>query len=132
MWFYVLVKIALRESKPSKTKTQIGKKAEEQAARFLSQKGFDVQLFNYRYSRAEIDIIAIEKGILVFVEVKYRTNVLFGYPESFVDTAKAQRIKLAAENYIFEKNWKQDIRFDVVAIVEIQNKVTIEHFVDCF
>jgi putative endonuclease len=122
----------LREIKPSKTKTQIGKKAEEQAARFLSEKGFDIQLFNYRYGRAEIDIIAIEKEILVFVEVKYRTNVHFGYPESFVDAAKEKRIKSAAEHYIFENNWKQDIRFDVVAIVEIQNEVNIEHFMDCF
>ena len=113
------------------TNTELGRKGENLAAEYLIEKGFEIIQFNYRYGRAEIDIIAIDKNILVFVEVKYRTSTKFGFPEEFVDKPKVKRIKTAAESYIFEKNWTSDIRFDIVSIVEVR-KIAIEHFIDCF
>ncbi len=127
-----ITKSALSNAPQDRTNTEVGKKGEELAAKYLAAKGIEILQFNYRCGRAEIDLIGLEKGILVFVEVKYRTNLLYGFPEESVDKAKAKRIKSAAENYIFEKNWLHDIRFDIVAIVDTGRKVTIEHFEDCF
>lgn len=69
---------------------------------------------------------------MVFVEVKYRTSLLFGYPESFVTKSKQDRIRSAADNFIFEKNWTSNIRFDIISIVHIKGSIQIEHFEDCF
>ena len=85
------------------TNTELGKKGEKLAAEYLVAKGLEVIQFNYRHGRSEIDIIAKDKNILVFVEVKYRTSTRYGFPEEFVDKGKAKRIKKVAESYIFEK-----------------------------
>lgn len=126
-----ITKSELSNVPPDQTNTELGRKGEKLAADYLTEKGLEVIQFNYRYGRAEIDIIAIDKRILVFVEVKYRTSTKFGFPEEFVDKGKVKRIKTAAESYIFEKNWTADIRFDIVSIVE-DRKIAIEHFIDCF
>ncbi len=112
--------------------TDIGKKGEILAAGFLQELGFEILQFNYRFKRAEIDLIAISESILIFIEVKLRSNLLFGQPETFVSIRKQKRIKRAAENYIFEKNWLNDIRFDIVSIVNTNGVISIEHFVDSF
>ena len=112
--------------------TEVGKKGEILASTYLESKGFEIIHSNYRFKRAEIDLIAIHEKLLIFIEVKFRTNLLFGLPETFVSPDKQKRIKKAAENYIFEKNWLNDIRFDIVAIVNIKGIVSIEHFTDSF
>ena len=86
---------------------------------------------NYRYKRAEIDLIVLtpSEKMLVFVEVKNRSRRDFGEAESFVSEAQQHRIKEAAEDYIFGINWKKDIRFDIVSI-DSSNK--IEVFEDAF
>jgi putative endonuclease len=121
----------LSNGQQDRTNTELGRKGEKLAAECLTKKGIEVIQFNYRYGRAEIDIIAKEKNVLIFVEVKYRTSTKFGFPEEFIDKAKEKRIKSAAENYIFEKNWQHDIRFDIVSIVD-NKEPQIEHFIDCF
>lgn len=121
----------MSNAQPDRTNTEIGRKGEELAAKFLAEKGIEILESNYRHGRAEIDLIAIEQGVLLFVEVKYRRSVQFGYPEEFVDEGKVKRVKSAAEHYIFEKNWQHDIRFDIVSIVH-NKKLSIEHFIDCF
>ena len=99
-----------------KTTKQIGDKAELKAVNFLENKGYEVLERNYRSGRNEIDIISSIGGVLVFVEVKYRSSAYFGHGELDVDDAKLERIKEAAENYIFEIDWQKDIQFDVLAI----------------
>jgi putative endonuclease len=115
-----------------KSNTSIGKKGEMLALQFLIDKEYQLIETNYRSGKAEIDLIVEKGNCLVFVEVKYRSSLLFGYPESFVSQAKQKRIIFAAEKYIFQKNWMGNIRFDIVAIVDIQGNVQIEHFKDCF
>ena len=63
---------------------QFGALAEKLAATFLQKKGFTILEHNYRYQKAEIDIIAKKNNLLVFVEVKARSGGDFGYPETFV------------------------------------------------
>ena len=97
-------------------KAELGTKGEQIAGDYLMSKGYDIIRTNYRYKHAEIDLIAKLNGLLIFVEVKTRTNLNFGYPEDFVDDKKANKVMEGAEQYTYENNWDGDIRFDVVAI----------------
>jgi putative endonuclease len=112
-----------------KSTAESGKEAEMKAAEFLVQKGWKIQAQNFRHKRGEIDIIALDKETLVFVEVKYRKNNDFGFPENFVSNHKIGMVRKTAMNYIVRENWNKDIRFDIVAITG--NDVP-EHFEDAF
>ena len=108
-----------------------GMKAEEDAANFLSAKGYEIVERNYRYKHAEIDIIVKKENVLIFVEVKSRSKVKFGMPEAAISEKKAAKIIEGAEAYLLEKNWQGPIRFDVVAIIQ-DKKQEIMHFEDAF
>lgn len=115
-----------------KTTTSRGKEGESIALRYLEGKGYTLVQANYRNGKAEIDLIVQKDTLLVFVEVKLRSSLHFGFPESFVILPKQKRIIFAAEEYILEKNWQGNIRFDIIAIVDMNGDVQIEHFEDCF
>jgi len=110
----------------------IGKQGEAEAARFLREKGYQILTTNYRYQHAEIDIVAQNGKLLLFVEVKTRTNVSFGNPEEFVNYAKAKLVMKAAEHYIFAHNWQYDVRFDIVAVIINGNELRVKHVEDAF
>lgn len=95
---------------------QAGKRGEDRAAEYLEQEGYAVVARNYRYRRAEVDLIVSKANWLVFVEVKARTTEAFGYPESFVDARKAALLMQAAEAFIHTHNWQGHVRFDVVSV----------------
>ena len=100
----------------SKSNTEKGIASESLAAEYLINKGFEIRERNYRFKRGEIDIIALENNTLVFVEVKSRAVTYFGFPEEAVSNKKAALIIETAENYIYEKEWKGSIRFDIISI----------------
>lgn len=112
--------------------SQKGRLGEQIAQDFLIKKGYQILEKNYRYKRSEIDLIALINGTLIFIEVKLRKNEKFGFPEEFVSKRKEELIKEAAENYIFEKDWKKNIRFDIISILKTSIKEEIEHFEDAF
>ncbi|MDQ3292227.1 MAG: YraN family protein [Bacteroidota bacterium] len=93
-----------------------GEAGEKMAATYLISKGFTVLEQNYRYQRAEIDIIAQKGPLLVFVEVKTRTSNRHGYPEEAITQKKIDLFLLAAEEFVHQLNWQHDIRFDIIAI----------------
>lgn len=111
---------------------ETGKQGEEKAKEFLLAKGYEILLANYRYRHAEIDLIARKDKILIFVEVKTRSNTSYGMPEEFVDATKRKLIMKAAENYIFDTDWHGDIRFDVISVILGQNNSKIYHIQDAF
>jgi putative endonuclease len=111
----------------------VGKESEQLALAWLESKGYVFQEANYRYKHAEIDLIMTNKGILVFVEVKFRSGTGFGYAEEFVDYKKRQLIIRAADNYIHETDWHHDIRFDIVGVYKDRHgNVAFKHFEDAF
>ncbi|MDH5475903.1 MAG: YraN family protein [Cyclobacteriaceae bacterium] len=111
-------------------KTKIGAKAERHAASYLISRGYEIIANNYRYKRSEIDIIAEIGDIIVFVEVKSRSNRGFGNPEASVNEKKEQKVIEGAENFIYERNWNGRIRFDIIAIDLKTDEIT--HFEDAF
>lgn len=110
---------------------KLGNEGENQACEFLMRAGYEIVFRNYRYGRAEIDIIARREKLLIFVEVKTRTNLSHGEPEMAVSTGKIGRLRKAAEHYIYAADWMHDVRFDVIAI-SMGEKQEIRHIEDAF
>jgi len=110
-----------------------GRLAEDKVKEWLSGKGYEFVVKNYKHRHAEIDLICKHKGLLVFIEVKYRSGTGFGFAEEFVDHIKKKLILKAAEHYIFENNWHGDIRFDIVAVYHDKfGNINFKHFEDAF
>ena len=97
-------------------KIETGSIGENLAAEFLVRKGFRVVERNYRWRKAEIDLIVQREDWLIFVEVKTRSSDSYGYPESFVHDLQRRLIYDAAEEYIFTSDWQGHIRFDIVSV----------------
>ncbi len=112
-----------------KTTAESGKEGEKRAAEFLLSKGWKILAQNYRHKHGELDIIGLDKGILVFVEVKFRKNNNFGYPEDFVNNHKISMVRKTAMNFMAKENWQKDIRFDIISIT---GEECPEHFEDAF
>ena len=110
---------------------QTGLQGEDIALNYLNQRGFTLVKRNFRYRRAEIDLIVQKDKLLVFVEVKTRHDTSFGFPETFVSAEQAELIVAAADQYVRKNNWSGMIRFDIVAITLLPD-LKIEHFEDAF
>lgn len=106
-----------------------GNQGEALVKNHYEKNGFEILEMNYRHRRAEIDIIAHKDDRLFFIEVKYRSGTDFGEIETFVSKAQENRIKDAAEDYIFAINWMKDVRFDIACV---DSKGNIELFEDAF
>ena len=103
------------------------------AVALLEQSGLVIVERNWRYKRAEIDIIARENGVLVFVEVKTRAYSAFGLPEGMVDQRKRKLLIDAAMAYMRAVGHEWEIRFDIVSVLGEPGKPTeIKHFRDAF
>lgn len=118
------------------TKSGTGKQGEEIARKYLESKGYRIIAANYRFERAEADIIALDetKKILVFTEVKTRRNKNFGEPEESVSEAKQLQIIKAAEGFMMNVSAYDEYekRFDVVAIYIEHGETTINHIENAF
>ena len=117
-----------------KTKSNNGKRGENLAESFLIGLGYHILAKNWRYKRAEIDIICKKKEILIFVEVKTRLYNHYGEPESFLKQAQEMRIIDAAMAYMVEIGYKWEVRFDVISILLHNQRKSpeIKHYIDVF
>lgn len=112
---------------------ELGKKGEIIATDFLKNKGHIILACNFRYEHKEIDIISAVDGLLIFSEVKTRSNLYFGFPEEAVTPAKQALIKEAAAYFVEENPNFLQCRFDVISIVLNQEKIIqIKHYKDAF
>jgi putative endonuclease len=110
-----------------------GRWGEELAFFHLREKGLEILEQNWRFSRAEVDIIARDAaGILIFVEVKTRTSDYFGRPEDFVSQRKEDFLARAASSYMEKIGHHGEVRFDIVSILKTPEGTEIQHFEDAF
>lgn len=110
----------------------LGNKGEEIAVDFLQKNNYKILEKNWRFKKAEVDIIALKKGILAVVEVKTRSSDYFGDPQDFVNQKKIQLLVEAINEYVISKNLDVEVRFDIIAILKNQNKFEINHLKDAF
>jgi len=114
------------------THIHTGNRGESLAADYLQKQGYTILYRNYRYRRAEIDVIAVKDAVLVFIEVKTRASDVFGYPEEAVNKRKERMLLNAAEEFILQQNWQKDIRFDIISVTLTQPEPFIHHIQDAF
>lgn len=114
------------------THNKLGEKGEQMAVEFLQQKGYKILERNWRFKKAEVDIIASKDDFLIAIEVKTRTSNYFGNPQDFVNQKKIQLLVEAINEYVTSKDLDVEVRFDIVAIIQNKNTSKIEHLEDAF
>ena len=100
-------------------KSQVGKLGEDLAAEFLKKRGMKIICRNWKSPRwGELDIVAKDKGVLVFVEVNTRSPGSLGKPFEAVDFHKLKSLVKTSQNYkLFNPDSPDQMRIDVVSIV---------------
>lgn len=110
-------------------RTEIGARGEDAAAAYLERAGLQIVDRNWRTSRGEIDIVALDGETLVLCEVKTRTTAARGTPEEAVSPAKQRRIVRLAQAYVAAAGLGEcQVRFDVISIrVLAEDRALLRH-----
>ncbi len=112
----------------------LGRAGERQAERFLKARRYRIVTRNYRCPAGEIDLVALDGDIIVFVEVKTRTGREHADPQDAVNLIKQQHLARAAEYFLRHTHSEERMyRFDIIAITVLPDQTReIEHFIDAF
>ena len=106
----------------------VGKVAEDRAAAFLRGKGFTLLTRRFKAKRGELDLVALDRETIVFIEVKMRAHSA-DLPEEALSELKRKRLALAAEEYLANyEGPERQVRFDVIAI----DAKGIRHYEEAF
>ena len=122
------------EVQPDEDRRALGARGEAAAARALARQGFRILEANVRCRFGEIDLVAIDANVVVFVEVKGNRGRRFGAPEEMVTPAKQRRLTRLAAWYLQRRGWLgRPARFDVVAVDwDVTGAKRVRHFRDAF
>lgn len=114
-------------------KLLLGKEGERVAERYLQKKGYVLVERNYRCPAGELDLIVLDRRVVVFVEVKTRTGLGFGSPLEAVEFRKQRKMIQVAQFFLAEKRLQQrDARFDVIGVSWLGRKPVVEHIENAF
>ena len=111
---------------------ELGKKGEELAVNYLQKEGYLIAARNWRFKKAEVDIIAEKNGVLAVVEVKTRSSNYFGDPQDFIKSKKIKLLVEAVDEYVNSKELDVEVRFDIIAITKQGENFEIVHLKDAF
>jgi len=116
------------------SRTQLARRGEDLAARYLASRGWTIVGRNVRCGRSgELDIIAEREGLLAFVEVKTRRSDAFGTPAEAVTWRKQTRIRRLARDYLARERPRAGaIRFDVVEVRSEGARLRLSHLEGAF
>lgn len=109
---------------------QLGAWGESEAARFLEMLGYSIVERNVRTRYGELDIVARDGSVLVFVEVRTKSTTLHGHPFETIDVRKQKKLIGMARWYLYARNLGDtvDCRFDAIAVVcEEPGSWVVEH-----
>ncbi|WP_300673429.1 YraN family protein [Soonwooa sp.] len=110
-----------------------GKRAEDAACAFLEAKNYQVLERNFRFQKAEVDIIAKQNNVLVIVEVKARSDNHFINPEEAVNKKKMKLLIMAADAYCQKLNEELEVRFDIISVLKSkEDTLEIQHIENAF
>ena len=115
-------------------KDELGRRGEDLAVEYLTQRGLVVLSRNWRCRDGELDVVATDQERLVVCEVKTRSGTRYGEPAEAVDGRKAARISRVTQAWLaaHQVRWCE-IRFDVLAVLaEPGRPVTVQHYEAAF
>ena len=106
----------------------IGNLGENIVKKYLEKSNYKIIETNFACKQGEIDIIAIDKKEIVFLEIKTRLNKKFGYPVEAVNSNKEKHIKSAAKYFIYKYNLEKNyMRFDIIEVYLKEQKYFLNH-----
>ena len=109
-------------------KQKIGKIGEDIATKYLESKGYIIIERNFIAKQGEIDIIAKDKDELVFVEVKTRTNNLYGKPADAVNELKQKHLISTVKYYLYSNHLENEfVRLDVIEVYLSNKTYSVNH-----
>lgn len=111
---------------------KLGKAGEDIAAKYLLKLGYQILCKNYRYLKAEIDLIARKDNSLIIVEVKTRSDSFYEDLSETVSVRKRKLLTMAADHFICEQELDLEVRFDIITLVRKRGGFTVEHVEDAF
>ena len=121
------------EELPWRKRIALGPRGEQIAQRHLRRCGYLILTRNFRAAGAEIDLVALDRDTLVFVEVKAREGIAAGTPQEAVDDHKQDQIRRAAASYVVMRRAQAvATRFDVVALTGTGRGRRLELIKDAF
>lgn len=110
-----------------------GNLAEELVADFLANRGYKILARNFRWQKAEIDIIAEFQDKIITVEVKARATDAFLEPHEAVNKKKIRNLVAATNFYLEENERTEEVRFDIISVLPDEHgKLQITHIEDAF
>jgi putative endonuclease len=117
----------------NKAKIILGKEGERIAELFLKKKGYKLVERNYRCAAGELDLVMLDRRVIVFVEVKTRTGCGYGTPLEAVAVRKQKKMIYVAEFFLSAKKLSQrEARFDVVGVSWPGAQPLVEHIENAF
>ncbi|HJS30127.1 MAG TPA: YraN family protein [Anaerolineales bacterium] len=111
----------------------LGRRGELLAADYLASIGYSILEKNHRTPYGEVDLIAIQAGVIVFVEIKTRRTARFGWPEQAISRRKRERMVATAESYLLDhpglgSEWRVDvISIQLDPVTKVPEIVHFEH-----
>jgi len=111
---------------------EFGKEGEQIAVDYLLKNGYVIKYRNFRYLKAEIDIIAQKGGVLAIIEVRSRSS---NFLENIAETVTPKKIRLlvmAADHYVNDNNLDVEVRFDIITILKNKRQFKLEHLESAF
>lgn len=128
----LLQRLAPRKSFPNQTEQQkTGRSGERTAEQFLRrEKGFRILVRNWRWEKDEIDLVCLDRGVLVFVEVKTRTAAALVPGYYAVDRRKKEALRRVCSRYLKQVREKpRTFRFDIIEVsVQPGGEKKVLHF----
>lgn len=112
---------------------ETGKLGEDIAVHYLKQNGYVILDRNFECRQGEIDIIALDKKEIVFIEVKTRTSNKYGAPSEAVNKIKQKHMLQTIKYYLYIRNLSDEfIRIDVIEVYIKNNVYKVNHIKQAF
>lgn len=109
-----------------------GKAGEQMAVAYLIREGYTILHRNYRFGKAEIDIIAEKDEVMAVIEVKSRSSELFEAITKTLKPSQIRRLVLAADHYLQENELEHEVRFDIITVLKKEGGLQLEHIKDAY
>lgn len=111
----------------------LGLEGENFASDYLKKRGYKILHRNWRFDRAELDIVAEKDNFIIVVEVKARSTDYFEKPEMAVTPAKIKQLCKATNAYLEKYDIDKNVRFDIIALLKNKkDNFSVKHFKDAF
>ena len=110
----------------------LGLEGEDAAQNLLLKKGYTILKRNYRFRKAEVDLIVQKGDQIIFVEVKSRTSKWVTHLADHVSKKKIRLVVEAADHYVTQNKIDLEVRFDIITVLKTKKGLELEHLEDAF